>query len=163
MAVVTYLPADIVRWLGTNARQKRRTAVQRALAVPHNAMEKGLVPGLKDAADAAIGLGRQAMGDLSAAQAGETGFMLYDEGFEALGLMSRSKVNYRDVSRIIKKSGDKYWVEHPGGHLTVKPVAHLVAGTHRVAIGWVRNGMEVDYETLIEELCARTGKEVVKE
>lgn len=163
MAVVTYLPADIVRWLGTSARQKRRTAVQRALAVPQNAMEKGLVPGLMDAADAALGLGKQALGDLSTAQAEERGYRLYEEGFEAMGLMTRNKVNYSDVTRIVRKGADKFRVEYTGGHLTVKPVAHLVAGTHRVAIGWLRNGMEVDYDTLIEELAARTGREVVSE
>ena len=163
MAVVTYQPPDIVRWLGTSAREKRKSVVKRALAVPQNTLEKGLMPGLKDAADAAIGLGKQALGDLSTARAEETTFRLYTEGFEAVGLMSKTKVNYSDVNRIVRKSGDKFRVEFNGGHVSIRPVAHLVVSGHRVPIGWVRNGLEVDYETLVEELVARTGKEITVE
>ena len=163
MSVVTYLPADIVRWLGKNAKQDRRSAVKKALAVPQKALDKGLVPGLKGAADAAFGIGKQALGDLSTAKAEETVYHLFTEGFEAVGFMKKVKLDYRDVTAIVKKGSDKYWIEHEGGHISIKPVAHLVAGQQKVAIGWQRNGMEVDYRTLVEEIAARCNLGITEE
>lgn len=163
MAVVTYLPADIVRWLGHGAKQGRKKAIGRALSLPEVTIRQGIVPGLKTAADAAFGLGKQALGDFSTAKAEETGYYLYDDGFEAVGLLKKTKVDYADVTTVIHKGGDKFWVVHSGGHVTLRPVAHLVAGTQKVAIGWLRNGMEVDYMTLVEEIAARCGQEIEEE
>ena len=163
MAVVTYLPADIVRWLGKNAKQDRKSVVKKALAVPQKALDKGIVPGVRGAVDAAFGIGKQALGDLSTVKAEETLYHLFEEGFEAVGLMKKVKLDYRQVTGIVCKGGDKYWIEHEGGHISIKPVAHLVAGQQKVAIGWLRNGMEVDYRLLVEEIAARCNKEINEE
>ena len=103
------------------------------------------------------------MGDLSTAKAEETGYHLYEDGFEAVGLLKKTKEDYSDVESVVHKGGDKFWVVHSGGHVTLKPVAHLVAGAQRVPIGWLRNGMEVDYMTLVEEIAARCGREIEEE
>ena len=40
------------------------------------------------------------------------------------------------------------------GTLQIKPYAYVVAGKLKVPIGWARNGIEVPYELLIEELSS---------
>ncbi|MES1227695.1 MAG: hypothetical protein ABUL72_03435, partial [Armatimonadota bacterium] len=140
-----------------------KSAVKKALAVPQKALDHGIFPGIKGAADAALGIGKQALGDLSTAKAEETEYHLFEEGFEAVGLMKKVKLDYKEVTAIIHKGGDKFWVEHEGGHVTLKPVAHLVAGQQKVAIGWLRNGMEVDYITLVNEIAARCNVGITEE
>jgi hypothetical protein len=163
MGVVTYRPVDIIRWLGQSRKKDRKAAVGRALSVPQVAVDKGLVKGIQNAAESAFGLGKQAFKDLDSSKAEELSYTLFEEGFEVVGLMKRVKVDYTDISSIVSRGSDKYRVFYSGGHVSVRPVAHLVAGSLKVPIGWLRNGMEVEYDTLIQELAARAGRDIVEE
>ena len=161
MGVITYRPVDIVRWLGQSNKKDRKAAVGRAMSIPEVTVKKGLVKGIQNAAESAFGLGKQAMGEVSTRKAEEVGYTLFDGGFEVVGLMRHIKVDYGDVAEIIEKEGDRFRIEFNGGHVTVRPVAHLVAGSLKVPLGWLRDGMEVEYRTLLEEIAARSGRDII--
>lgn len=163
MATTSYRPVDILHWFGMESRSARRSGFHKGGQVAKRATEQGVVQGLKLAASAAFELTKGAAGDIVQAQAGQTEYILHDTGFEAVDIVRRSKVDYAQVRKIVAKGNDKFVVISDGGSITIKPVAHLLAGHVKVPVGWVRNGMEVPYSTLIEELAARCGVDVVNE
>lgn len=119
--------------------------------------------GIKQVAGAASDLGKGALTDLVYRQAEETTYSLSDDAIEVIGMTSRKRIPYADVSEIGARPHDRFEVTHKGGTLVLKPIAHLVAGRLRVPVGWSRNGMEVPYAMLIEELAAHCGVEIVPE
>lgn len=160
MPTVTYRPADVLHWFGIGsraARQRARKKGQAALA------GNDFVAGIKQVAGAATDLGKGALTDLVHRQAEETTYILDDEAFEVIGMTSRKRIVYKDVSEIGARPHDRFEVAHKGGTLVLKPIAHLVAGRLKVPVGWSRNGMEVPYAMLIEELAAHCGVEILPE
>ena len=64
-------------------------------------------------------------------------------------------VAYKNILEInFEENG--YVVVHTQGTITIHPYAYVVSGIAKAPIGWERNGHEVKFEVLIEELCART-------
>lgn len=163
MATTTYRPVDILHWFGMESRSARRSGFHKGGQVAKKATEQGVVQGLKLAASAAYELTKGAAGDLVQTQASQTEYVLHETGFEALDIVRRTKIDYKQVQKIVAKGGDKFMVVSETGNVTIKPVAHLLAGHLKVPVGWVRNGMEVPYSTLVEELAARCEVDVVTE
>lgn len=148
-----YQPAEVIRWLDpTSGRSIKPTGSE--------ASESGWSSKLRQAADTVRDLGRSAAAKLAFRQAQSTEYVLYEDRFEARHLASSKTVFYRDVRSIGIGKNDRVVLEHAGGSLTIRPPAHLVAGRARMPIGWSRNGLEVPYWTLIEELAARCGVEI---
>ena len=163
MNPVVYRPPDILRWFDLASRQSAQDARDRGKAVATLAGESKILPTIREAAGAAISLGKGAFGGLVQRQAEETRYDLHETGIEAIDLTKRIKIDYSQVREIVPKGGDKYLVLFNGGSLTIKPVAHLVAGKYKVPVGWLRNGVEVPFLTLVEELAARSQVEVGSE
>lgn len=160
MATVTYRPAEVLHWFGIGSRAARQRAKKRGQAALAG---NDLVQGLRQVAGAASDIGKGAITDLVYRQAEETSYVLAEDAFEVIGLTSRKRISYKDVSEIGSRPHDRFEISHKGGTLVVKPIAHLVAGRMRVPVGWSRNGMEVPYAMLIEELAAHCGAEIVPE
>lgn len=160
MQRVTYTPADVLHWFGVGARQARASAKKKGQAV---LQEGDIAKGLRNVAGAAADLGKLALNDLVQRQAEVTSFEFFDDAFEIVGLTSRKRISYSEVVQIRAMGQDKYEVVYRSGSLVLKPVAYLVAGRLKVPVGWVRNGMEVPYTTLLEELTGRCGVEVAQE
>jgi len=108
-------------------------------------------------------LGKGTLSDIVQRRAEDSSFQLNDEALEVIGLTNRKRILYKDVTEIHAKPHDRFELVHKGGTLTIKPIAHLLAGRLRVPVGWLRNGMEVPYALLIEELAAHCGVEIVPE
>ena len=160
MANVTYRPAEVLHWFGIGSKEARRRAQKKGQA----ALQGGdFARGIRQVAGAAADFGKGALNDLVQRQAEETSYLLGDTGFEVIGLTSRKHLAYADVSLIEARPHDRFEFTHKNGRLVVKPIAHLVAGRLRVPVGWLRNGMEVPYAMLIEELAARCAVEIVAE
>lgn len=160
MATVTYRPAEVLHWLeigSKEAKQKARSMGQSMLS------GSGFVQGLKDAAGAASEFGRGAITDLVQRKAEETSYIFSDESMEWIGLTSRKSMAFKEITEIRAKPHDRFEVVYKSGSLTIKPIAHLLSGRLRVPVGWMRNGMEVPYALLIEELAARAGVEIFSE
>lgn len=160
MSHVSYRPAEVLHWFGIGSKEARRRAQKKGQA----ALQGGdIARGLRQVAGAAADFGKGALNDLVQRQAEETTYQLGDTGFEVIGLTSRKHIAYEDVTAIECRPHDRFEVTHKSGRIMVKPIAHLVAGRLRVPVGWLRNGMEVPYAMLIEELAARCGVEIVAE
>lgn len=163
MGAIVYKPADVLHWFETDVRRSSLEARARGREAARKAGEEGLVSSLREAAGAGLSFGRGAVGGIVQRQAEETRYELHETGFECVDLTRRVRVDYGSVRQILARPNDRYEVLYNGGRVTVKPVAHLVSGRFRVPVGWTRNGTEVAYAMLIEELSARSGVEIEAE
>ncbi|MBX3114348.1 MAG: hypothetical protein KF836_07255 [Fimbriimonadaceae bacterium] len=163
MANVVYKPAEVMHWFDTESKRTNAIARAQTKDIAKTANEEGFLPGLKQAAGAALSIGKGAYGTVIQKQATETRIDLYETGFEVNELTRRVKIGYDQVRQIVSKANDRYLVLYNGGNITIKPVAHLVAGRYRVPVGWLRNGTEVPFIVLIEEISARSGVEIIAE
>jgi hypothetical protein len=82
--------------------------------------------------------------------------VLGSDRFEVVSNGSVKTVKYKDVAAM-RQRGDRVSVVLKQGSVTIKPHAHIVAGRIRVPVGWTRNGIEVPFDTLPDELSARCG------
>ena len=160
MTTITYRPAEILHWFGIKSQQEKTAAKRHGQAAIESS---DLVRSFKNVAGAAASFGKGALTDLVQKQAEETVFHLGEDAFEILGMTSRKKIIYSQVRQISARPHDRFEIDHSGGTLVIKPSAHLVAGRLRVPVGWLRNGLEVPYGMLIEEIAARCGVDIIAE
>jgi hypothetical protein len=159
MTPIVYRPAEAVVWFQIESKRSSvRAKAKSKLAA--QAMGNQPVEGLKSVADAALTFGSSAWQDLKTKSENQTRYELHESGFEVFGLGRRVKIDYRDVTAIQDVGSDKYRLVHRQGRIIIKPPAHLVSGKLRVPVGWQRNGSEVPYNVLIDELAARSGVSV---
>lgn len=163
MSSVVYTPAEVLHWFDTDTKRTQSVARQKSIVAAKKTNEEGIIPGIKEAASAAYNFGKGAIGTIVQKSAEETRYELHESGLESINLTRRLKVDYTEIRQIIANSNDRFQILFNGGSLTIKPVAHLVAGRHRAPVGWVRNGVEVPYAMLIEEISARSGIEIEAE
>ena len=149
---ILYKAPDLIRWLDPDLQSERKRPKA----------DGGFRESIKQAASAAAGFGRTAVGEYAFRKAAEASFLLDDEGFEIPGVAVRRRIAYREASELKDLGKDKYCLTAPGGDLIIQPVAHLVAGPVRAPIGWLRNGVEVPYLTLIQELAARCRLDIIQ-
>jgi hypothetical protein len=161
MAPVYYRPAEIIGLIGEDSNESRHRARKQTKEISRATEEQGIGGGLRQAANVVMSLGRGAFGEVLRRQVESVGYVLDGENFEYKTLTGRKSVPYKDVTDIISKSGDKFEVKFKDGAVVIKPIAHLVSGRFRVPIGWLRDGMEVPYTMLIDELSSRCGVEIV--
>jgi hypothetical protein len=156
MELVRYKPGEAIRWLQTGAQKSRKEAkaMGNSLAIPQDT--RALGDNLKTAAGALMAAGRGALADLAHQQAAATEFVLDDTGFEVLSGSSARRIAYSEIRRI-DPQGDRFTFYMERSTLLVKPYAYVVSGRLKVPIGWSRNGLEVPFELLVEELAARCG------
>ncbi|MCW5939433.1 MAG: hypothetical protein KF884_02115 [Fimbriimonadaceae bacterium] len=159
MSTVQYKPAEVLQWFNLGSREAMTRAKKRGKGA---LQETDIARGLKEAAGAAFDFGKGAWTDAVHRSVEMTEYVLGDDGFEVVGIGGRKRIAYTDVREVRVQGSERAEIVHSGGSLTVKPVAHLLAGRLKVPVGWLRNGMEVPYALLIEELAARCGVDVVE-
>jgi len=126
----------------------------RAAAVVGSPDVKGFGENLKSAAGAILDFSRGAYTDVMHRQAEASEYVLHDKHVDIVRGSNIKSVAYERVTGI-EIDKDKAVLNLDKGSITIKPFAHLVAGRAKVPIGWSRNGIEVPFELLIEELAAR--------
>jgi hypothetical protein len=160
MELVRYKPGEAIRWLETGAESSRRAAKERGIEAVRPDSSRGTAhmvgKSVASAAGALVDLGKSAWADMVHRQAEASEYVLQDRHFDVVKPGSIKSVEYDRVQKIELK-GDKVLVLLDRGNVTIRPYAYIVAGKVRVPIGWTRNGMEVPYELLLEELAARCG------
>jgi hypothetical protein len=161
MELVRYRPGEAIRWLQTGAENLRKGAQAKGkVAVTSGAPDaRAFGENLKTAAGALLEYSRSAYADLMHRQAEASEYVLHDDYFDVVRGSNIKTVQYSRVTAT-ELDKDRALLTLDKGSLTVKPFAHLVAGRVRVPIGWSRNGIEVPFELLIEELAARCGIEL---
>ena len=157
--LVRYKPGDAIRWLKEGAVSIRKTAKRQGTSLIRREGERTIGKDLSEAAGALFGVGKSAVADLLHRQAQASEYVLGPEALEVVRPTGSKRIPYSDISQI-KLTHDKATVVLGRGSLTITPYAHIVAGRIRVPVGWERNGVEVPYELLIEELAAHSGIEV---
>lgn len=158
MGDATYRPADIVRWLEVGQTTGAPTPVR--LPIPATVTKEEWSNRVRTVVESALTAGKGALDQVQRKHVEETAYILLNDALEYNGLTKTKRIPYVKVKAICDLGSDRYRIDHEGGSLEIKPVAHLVSGRIRVPVGWIRNGTEVPYSLLIEELAARCGVEI---
>ena len=154
MELIRYKPGEAVRWLESGAKDMLRSAKRKGRQIIRQQGDRNLGRDFAQAAGAVLDVGRSALAELRHRQAEATEYVLGETGVEVLRPTGARTVAYEAIRRI-DKDGDKYTLVSDDGATTIKPHAYIVSGRIRVPVGWARNGLEVPYEVLIDELAAR--------
>ncbi|MBN9500992.1 MAG: hypothetical protein BGO01_05775 [Armatimonadetes bacterium 55-13] len=159
MEPIRYKPGEAIRWLETAADSYRKTAKSKgkeAVDLKRDRSDfKKVGQNVADAASALYDYGKGAWADMLHRQAEASEFVLQEHHFDVVNGTAIKTVAYDRVEQVTMK-GDTFTFKLDKGSITIKPHAYIVSGRVKVPVGWSRNGMEVPYELLIEELCARS-------
>jgi hypothetical protein len=161
MELVRYRPGEAIRWLQTGAENIRRDAREKGKSVvgQTGTDQKTFGENLKTAASAVFEFGRGAYAELKHRQAEANEFVLHDKHVDIVRNGMIKTISY-DLVKSVEMQGDRGTLVLEKGTVSIKPFAHIVAGKAKVPVGWTRNGIEVPYELLIEELAARCGVDI---
>lgn len=155
MSNIYYRPAEVLHWL--------RLHEEPARPAKPKARQGDWVAPLKDIFETALTQGKSALQKVDQKAAEGAGYILSDTHIEFEATPARRSVAYTSITAIHQLTPDKFQVDYKGGHFTIRPVAHLTTGRIKVPIGWVRNGTEVPYHLLVQELAARCGIPITTE
>lgn len=157
MDAVRYRPGEALRWLETGAGAHRKAARDKGrvlLKAANGATAISLKDSVFNAAGAIADLSKGAYAELVKRQAESYEIILADSEFTLSRPTGPRTFRYEDVTAI-SQDRDKVTIAVGSIALTIKPYAYITTGRVKVPIGWDRNGMEVPYELLVEELAAR--------
>ncbi len=144
---VVYRAVDISRWLTLGAATVRKlSAVEQA----HD-----IKSALHGAFGAVLGQGKGAIADALRLKIATMEYRLYEDRFERSHGVPRS-VLYSEIVRIEPARGCDFLIQTRSGSFQIKPYAWIAVSGARVPLGWLRDGMEVPFELLIEEIELRT-------
>jgi hypothetical protein len=160
MPTVTYRPPDVLHWFSTGSQEAIQSAKRKGRALTRPTDDGSVRKKIAQAVGVAADFSRGAAADIVHRQAAETVYRLYDTHMDVRTPLSQQRIEYGGVTAIKAHGKDRFTVEHEGGTLTVRPIAHLSAGRVRVPVGWTRNEIEVPFTMLLEELSARCGLEI---
>ncbi len=160
MEPIRYRPGEAIRWLKTGAETIRKHANARGKQVVTSGAPRdirGAGRTVIDAAGALKDLGKSALADFRHSELEATEYVLLDSAFDVVKGGSIKSISYEQVEKI-EMRGDRATLRLDNkSTLSIKPHAYLLSGSIKVPVGWTRNGMEVPYELLLEELAARCG------
>ncbi len=152
--LIRYQPGEAIRWLQQGARSMRKEAERQSQRLVRREGDRTIRKDISEAASALFGVGKSAWADLKHVQASAIEYVLGETDFEVIKPTGAKRYAYDSVTGI-KIDGDRAIFTFDKGKLVIAPYAHIVAGRVKAPIGWRRNGLEVPYELLVEELSAR--------
>jgi hypothetical protein len=156
---VVYVPSPCIRWLEMGAGGLKSSAKERAIVARARFQERNFAEAIRSTVSAGARAGKALLAELAGRRGEATEYRFFDDHFELVTILKTESFEYAEVDKIEKGVGSRYryvlTLTH--GRRTISPVAWMESGAVRVPIGWERNGMEVPYTLLIEELAARCG------
>ncbi len=157
MDLVRYKPGEAIRWLESGAADMRKSAKRTGTRALAKTTEGTDIPGgLRDAAGAIYGFGKSALADLLHKQLEASEYVFYEDRLEVITTTGTRYIPFREI-QAMKVKGDRCILLLDRGKLTIKPHAYILSGNLKVPVGWTRNGLEVAFEMLPDELSARAG------
>ena len=159
MELIRYKPGEAIRWLELGAQDLKKGAKRKGKSVMKREGQRTISRDISEVAGVLMGMGKGALADMLHHQAEASEYVLHDDRFEVITPGRIKSVKYSQV-RSIRMKNDKATLVLSQGSVTIKPHAYVVAGRIKVPIGWARNGMEVPYEVLLDELAARCDVEI---
>lgn len=160
MAVVRYKPGVVLEWLEGGSSRMRTESSRMAQSVLKREGQRSVRRDLKEVAGALFQAGTASMADLALKQIEKAEYVLDETSLSIITLTSNRKIQYSEI-RGLEMEGDTFTMILERGSLKIRPFAHIVVGRVSVPAGWLRNGVEVDYSLLIEEISAHSGLDVV--
>jgi len=156
MELVRYRPGEAIRWIQVGADNMRKAAKTRGKSVvgQTGTDQRNFGENVKTAAGAIFEFGKSAYADVLHRQAEASEYVLDDDHFDIVSGGSLRSVSYDRVKQV-QVAPDRAKLVLDKGHIMINPVAFIVAGRVKVPIGWTRNGIEVPFELLLQELSAR--------
>jgi hypothetical protein len=145
--IARYKPADIIRWLEIGADTLRTPSRRSARDM------KGVVA---QAMTRVLDVGKSAVADVGARGLARLEYRVHPDGFEALTATSRKTVPFGPTTRIQSLRRGGFRISTEGTSISVRHYAWLVVSGIKVPLGWRRNGMEVPFDLLLEEVAARS-------
>lgn len=161
MEVVRYRAGEAIRWLQTGGDRIRQDARTKGMSVVGATEGKAFVESFKTAAGAVYDYGKGAYTELRHKQAEASEYVLLDDRLDVVRGSQIKSIAYDRVRKIEYKNDRAVMILDKGTQV-IKPFAHIVSGKARVPIGWSRNGIEVPFELLIEEIAARCNLDIVE-
>ena len=161
MAPIYYKAPDVLHWLDEGGKASTAEGKRKFKETSIDANLGSIGDAFHKVARAAKDLGKGAIADMTFRHLEEKGYTLYEDAFEFPHQGGVKRVAYSEIREIKAEPDDKFTLLYNGSSLTIKPIAHLVAGHTKVPIGWNRGGMEVRYAMLIEEIAARSRQTIV--
>jgi hypothetical protein len=152
--LIRYKPGEAIRWLELGAQDLRKSAQRKGKSLVRREGERSIGKDVRQVAGALMGMGKGALADILHHQAQASEYILHDSYFEIVTPNRIRSFKYDSVASI-KRKGDKATVVLDQGSVTIRPHAFILSGRVKVPVGWSRNGMEVPYEVLIDELAGR--------
>lgn len=154
MEPIRYRPGEAIRWLEIGAEDIRKSAKRQSKSLVRREGERTIGKDIREAAGAIFDFGKSALAEVIHRQAEASEVVLMEDSFSIGNAASAKTVPYAEV-RGMRRNGDKVTVILERGSVTLKPYAYIVSGRIRVPVGWSRNGLEVPYDVLVDELSAR--------
>ena len=154
-----YKPGEAIRWLELGAHDLKKSAQRKGKSVLRREGERTIGRDVREVAGAIMGMGRGAIADLLHRQAEASEYVLHEDHFEVITPGRIKSVKYSHV-RAMRIKNDKATLILSQGSVAIKPHAYIVSGRIKVPVGWSRNGLEVPYEVLLDELAARCDVEI---
>lgn len=158
--IIRYRPPDILHWLELGARDLREDGIRHGRNLLRREGERTIGKDVAQAAQAIYDLGKGTVAEVMHRSAQGTEYALSQNDLVVKDAARTRTIPFASIRRIEWRSGDKVVLVLEQGSLTIKPAAHLVAGAIKVPIGWSRNGMDVPYDLLIDEIAARAGRSI---
>lgn len=154
MELIRYKPGEAVRWLESGAKDMLARAKKKSESVLSREPQRQVKKDIANVAGAVFDAGKGALAELLHRQAEATEYILNETSLDVVRPGSIKSIPYSSVHSITQK-GDEVVIVYDSGKLTIKPHAYIVSGRVRVPIGWDRNGIEVAFGVLADELAAR--------
>lgn len=155
MELARYRPDPAVRWLQIDAEQTKAAAGERGRQA--FARKGEFRKNVRDAAAAAVKFGQSVITENRFDQLDGSEYVLQTEHLDVVRGHTIRTIRYTEIHRVVMgKEAATLIME--AGDFVIRPLAHLSSGRVRVPIGWQRNGIDVPFEILVEEIAARAGK-----
>jgi hypothetical protein len=159
---IRYRPSDAVRWLKIGAETMRDSAKKQGAQVVSRDGIRNLKKDISQAAGALWDMGKSAVADAVHVSALNTEYLLGPDRIEVIRPVGSKIIEYSKIRRI-RRNDDVYTVELDQGSFVIAPPAYVTSGAIKAPIGWDRNGHEVEFRLLAEELSARVPCDLLDE
>jgi hypothetical protein len=162
MEIVRYRPGEAIRWLRTSGEKIRQDAQSRTRSAvqQHSTGDRPVMENIRNLSGAVFNVGKGAYAQMVHHLAEGNEYVLQEKHLDIVTGNSIKTLPYDRICGVTLK-GDRAILKLDQGSIVVRPVAHVVAGSVKVPVGWNRNGLEVPYELLLEELAARAGVQLL--
>lgn len=158
--MIRYRPADAIRWLesapGTQMKKAGRYSKTAFSNLGSMSGETGPKARLVSAAKALAAVVKSAAAEISKSKAEAQEFAISESSLFISEGGSLKEIPFAAITGL-DVDGFTAVFHHAGGSFSIKPYGLILVGSAKAPIGWDRDGQDVPFDFLIEEIAARCG------